>query len=154
MADVTPILINQLAAQTTLADSDYFIVGGADAKKITVAQMKEALGINALNGKLTSKNVPVEIDTGVVTFNNVVARCSGNNVVISGNIRTAYKGIDSQFVFIRDPEYYPKHIVPFGINTSDGFVSTAHIETSGILKFNTASMNGQHDIYFNVSYII
>lgn len=55
MADVTPItpiLINQLAAQTTLSDSDYFIVGGSDAKKITVAQMKEALGINALNGKL------------------------------------------------------------------------------------------------------
>lgn len=52
MADVTPILINQLAAQTTLADSDYFIVGGADAKKITVAQMKEALGITALNGNL------------------------------------------------------------------------------------------------------
>lgn len=50
MADVTPILINQLAAQTTLSDSDYFIVGGSDAKKITVAQMKEALGINALNG--------------------------------------------------------------------------------------------------------
>lgn len=49
MADVTPILIKDLAAQTTLADTDYFIVGGADAKKITVAQMKEALGINALN---------------------------------------------------------------------------------------------------------
>ena len=55
MADVTPILINQLAAQTTLSDSDYFIVGGSDAKKITVAQMKEALGINALNGKLDNK---------------------------------------------------------------------------------------------------
>ena len=51
MADVTPILIKDLAAQTTLADSDYFIVGGADAKKITVAQMKEALGINELNTK-------------------------------------------------------------------------------------------------------
>lgn len=49
MADVTPILINQLASQTTLQDTDYFIVGGDDAKKITVAQMKEALGINSLN---------------------------------------------------------------------------------------------------------
>lgn len=104
--------------------------------------------------KLTSKNVPIEIDTGVITFNNVVSRCSDNQVVIGGNIRTAYKGIDSQFIFIGDPAYYPKHIVPFGINTSDGFVSTAYIETNGILKFNTASMNGQHDIYFNVSYII
>ena len=49
MADVTPILIQNLASQTTLSDSDYFIVGGVDAKKITVARMKEALGINALN---------------------------------------------------------------------------------------------------------
>ncbi len=55
MADVTPILINQLASQTTLQDTDYFIVGGDDAKKITVAQMKEALGINSLNTKL--KNI-------------------------------------------------------------------------------------------------
>lgn len=52
MADVTPILIKDLAAQTTLQDTDYFIVGGEDAKKITVAQMKEALGINDLNSKL------------------------------------------------------------------------------------------------------
>lgn len=54
MADVTPILIKDLAAQTTLADTDYFIVGGADAKKITVAQMKEALGINELNTNISS----------------------------------------------------------------------------------------------------
>ena len=52
MADVTPILINQLTSQTTLQDTDYFIVGGDDAKKITVAQMKEALGINSLNTKI------------------------------------------------------------------------------------------------------
>ena len=60
MADVTPILINQLTSQTTLQDTDYFIVGGDDAKKITVAQMKEALGINSLNTKIsgvTSKRI-------------------------------------------------------------------------------------------------
>ena len=55
MADVTPILIKDLAAQTTLADTDYFIVGGADAKKITVAQMKEALGINELNTNMEAE---------------------------------------------------------------------------------------------------
>lgn len=46
MADITPILIKDLSGQTVLADTDYFIVGGVDAKKITVAQMKSALGIN------------------------------------------------------------------------------------------------------------
>lgn len=54
MADVTPILIKDLKAQTTLQDTDYFIVGGEDAKKITVGQMKEALGINELNTKFES----------------------------------------------------------------------------------------------------
>lgn len=57
MADVTPILISQLSAQTTLQDTDYFIVGGDDAKKITVAQMKEALGINTLNTKINANKV-------------------------------------------------------------------------------------------------
>lgn len=69
MADVTPILISQLSAQTTLQDTDYFIVGGDDAKKITVAQMKEALGINTLNtnmryfAKFDSPNFNLEANT-------------------------------------------------------------------------------------------
>lgn len=67
MADVTPILIKDLAAQTTLADSDYFIVGGADAKKITVAQMKEALGINELNTKITRVGNPYVLFSGTFT---------------------------------------------------------------------------------------
>ena len=48
MADITPILIKDLSGQSALADTDYFIVGGADAKKITVAQMKAALGITGI----------------------------------------------------------------------------------------------------------
>ena len=67
MADVTPILIKDLAAQTTLADTDYFIVGGADAKKITVAQMKEALGINELNTKITRIGNPYVLFLGTFT---------------------------------------------------------------------------------------
>lgn len=74
MADVTPILINQLTSQTTLQDTDYFIVGGDDAKKITVAQMKEALGINSLNTNMNNiKNdmgdlIKVVTQTGPHTF--------------------------------------------------------------------------------------
>lgn len=82
MADVTPILINQLAAQTTLADSDYFIVGGADAKKITVAQMKEALGINALNGNTSVENIPSQLTN--LGYNGTAAvRKKGNQVIFS-----------------------------------------------------------------------
>lgn len=57
MADVTPILIKDLEAQTTLQDTDYFIVGGEDAKKITVGQMKEALGINELNTNIENVKI-------------------------------------------------------------------------------------------------
>ena len=69
MADVTPILIKDLAAQTSLQDTDYFIVGGADAKKITVAQMKEALGINELNTKIAKVNYARTIAVSANTQN-------------------------------------------------------------------------------------
>ena len=85
MADVTPILINQLAAQTTLSDSDYFIVGGSDAKKITVAQMKEALGINALNGNIEVKSYGlISYASESIDLINVVCRKQGKVVSISG----------------------------------------------------------------------
>lgn len=68
MADVTPILIKDLAAQTTLQDTDYFIVGGEDAKKITVAQMKEALGINELNTNIANAPGFGKVYASVVTL--------------------------------------------------------------------------------------
>lgn len=72
MADVTPILIGELDPQTTLQDTDYFIVGGDDAKKITVAQMKEALGINSLNtNMLKVKVVELSISANANTDANI-----------------------------------------------------------------------------------
>ena len=71
MADVTPILINHLTSQTTLQDTDYFIVGGDDAKKITVAQMKEALGINSLNtNMITTEDFTVSTISGRIQTSN------------------------------------------------------------------------------------
>lgn len=50
---VTPLYIDDLAAKTTLSNDDLVIVGeGDDAKKMTIAQLKEQLGINALNTNL------------------------------------------------------------------------------------------------------
>ena len=47
---VTPLYIDDLAAKTTLSDDDLVIVGeGDNAKKMTIAQLKDQLGINALN---------------------------------------------------------------------------------------------------------
>lgn len=49
---VTPLYIDDLAAKTTLSDEDLVIVGeGDDAKKMTIAQLKDQLGIDALNTK-------------------------------------------------------------------------------------------------------
>lgn len=42
------VLIKDLSDQATLADTDYLIVGGNDAKKISVAQMRNSLGVDAL----------------------------------------------------------------------------------------------------------
>lgn len=49
---VTPLYIDHLAAKTTLSDDDLVIIGeGDDAKKMTIAQLKDQLGIDALNTK-------------------------------------------------------------------------------------------------------
>ena len=42
------VLIKDLSDQATLADTDYLIVGGNDAKKISVALMRSSLGVDAL----------------------------------------------------------------------------------------------------------
>lgn len=96
MADVTPILINQLTSQTTLQDTDYFIVGGDDAKKITVAQMKEALGINSLNTNMRYlKKIdysPISLQANVTKSVTVpVSGLSGK--IIDGAIVTLRGGI-------------------------------------------------------------
>lgn len=46
------ILIKDLSAKTTLSDNDLVIIGeGDDAKKMTIAKLKELIGIDALNTK-------------------------------------------------------------------------------------------------------
>lgn len=72
------ILIKDLSAKTTIADDDLVIIGeGNDAKKMTIAQLKEELGINALNTKIdvtdeiTSNNQYIQI-TSVYKMGNIV----------------------------------------------------------------------------------
>lgn len=61
---VIPLYVNKLAAKTTLSDGDLVIVGeGDDAKKMTIAQLKEQLGINALN----TKSDKILVDRPVIT---------------------------------------------------------------------------------------
>ena len=46
-------LLSELAEQTTAEDTDVMPIGATSPKKITIANLKEVLGINALNRKLT-----------------------------------------------------------------------------------------------------
>lgn len=49
---VTPLYVNNLVDKATLSDNDLVIIGeGNNAKKMTIAQLKDQLGINALNTK-------------------------------------------------------------------------------------------------------
>lgn len=59
---VTPLYIDKLAAKTTLSDEDLVIVGeGDDAKKMTIAQLKEELGINSLNTKTNPQDIEISL---------------------------------------------------------------------------------------------
>ena len=61
---VTPLYIDDLAAKTTLSDEDLVIIGeGDNAKKMTIAQLKDQLGIDALN----TKSDKILVDRPVIT---------------------------------------------------------------------------------------
>ena len=87
MADVTPVLIKDLAAQTTLQDTDYFIVGGADAKKITVAQMKSALGIDGLQEDVNGLNTKINL----INVESIERQGNANSMVSQSNSTAFYK---------------------------------------------------------------
>ena len=59
---VTPLYIDDLVTKTTLSDEDLVIIGeGDNAKKMTIAQLKEELGINALNTKTAPQGAFTEL---------------------------------------------------------------------------------------------
>ena len=59
---VTPLYVNKLAAKDTLSDDDLVIIGeGDDAKKMTIAQLKDQLGIDALNTKTDPQDIEISL---------------------------------------------------------------------------------------------
>lgn len=130
MADVTPILINQLTSQTTLQDTDYFIVGGDDAKKITVAQMKEALGINSLN----TKKIAVE-DFNISTTSGRIQTTNGGGNTTLDISKEGYKALGAVGYSISSSYYAPsgvnfnaaKETVDFAMRRVDGATSSESI---------------------------
>lgn len=56
-------LLSELTEQTTAADTDVMPIGATSPRKITIANLKEVLGINALNRNIT------DLDNRVAGFN-------------------------------------------------------------------------------------
>ena len=150
MADVTPILIKDLAAQTTLADTDYFIVGGADAKKITVAQMKEALGINKLNTKSYSL---VSYNSSAIQNINIQCKKSGGVVSVSGYFELiSVIGSGVNFAHL-NPELDPDSTTYFLIAAASSLTPKyGKLDTDGYLKCDDSMPAGYY--FLNFSYLI
>jgi hypothetical protein len=98
MADITGKLINELTEQTTMSDSDYMIIGGADAKKITVKQIKKLLGVTNISdsilfGVSSSASVSSNSYTDVnVTFSTSFSKTPYVFATLSGSGDNAYRG--------------------------------------------------------------
>ncbi len=84
MSEIELLLMEKLAAKATPADTDTMIVAeGNVLKKSTISQLvtflKEKLGINSLNTKLTDKYVLARIDTVIIPAGDVAG-----NTITSG----------------------------------------------------------------------
>lgn len=84
MSEIELLLMEKLAAKATPADTDTMIVAeGNVLKKSTISQLvtflKEKLGINSLNTKLTDKYVLARIDTVIIPVGDVAG-----NTITSG----------------------------------------------------------------------
>ena len=84
MSEIELLLMEKLAAKETPADTDTMIAAeGNVLKKSTIAQLvtflKEKLGVNSLNTKLTDKYVLARIDTVIIPAGDVAG-----NTITSG----------------------------------------------------------------------
>lgn len=79
-------LLSELTEQTTAADTDVMPIGATSPRKITIANLKEALGIGALNRNLqVATYIPTK--SGNISGNPSVKQ-SGNVKVIKINTTT------------------------------------------------------------------
>lgn len=150
---VTPLYIDKLAAKDTLSDDDLVIIGeGDDAKKMTIAQLKEELGINALNTKtdITSQIIPGDSHIGIKKATKI-----GNIVMISGELKTGYAaGWHSETL---ENPYPPISEVSLNIcrpstaGDSETSIKMAYVNDGRLAGYCTAALNG--NIGFSVVYI-
>lgn len=87
MADMTPILIKDLAEQTTAADTDYMVIGGADAKKIKWSTIwgliRDKLGIGTATLATNDKTVKGAINE----LNTNISQKNDGRYIIPGGLK-------------------------------------------------------------------
>lgn len=102
MADMTPILIKDLVEQTTTADGDYMVIGGADAKKIkwstiiSLIKAKLTGGVSTiLSSNLTASRALVSNASGKVAVSAVTATELGYLDGVTSNLQNQINSLKS-----------------------------------------------------------
>ncbi len=113
-------LIQSLTAKTTLSDADSFIFGGSDMFRITVANLKNALGITKLNTDLSSKTSGFsEIQFGTFDY---TSNGTGFETV-RVNFNKPFADTPVVNIFVRAAGGYIKSIAGAQNVTKDGFTA-------------------------------
>lgn len=149
----TGILIKDLTAKTTLSDDDLVIVGeGSDAKKMTIAKLKEELGIDELNTKIDITNQVIPSDSHIQITK---ATKIGGIVMITGVLKTGYaSGWHAET--LQNP-YPPISDTPLIIGrpstSGDGNTSIkiSYVTDGRVAGYCSAALNG--DLGFSAIYI-
>ena len=125
MASFTGIIktLQDLTAQTTAEDTDLIPIGTSVLKKITFANLRKALGVDALNSNI--QNLKDSI-SGIYTAN-----LSVPNITIDG---TVYTGT-TEIVYLRIKNTADTRAILIGIavGASDGAVWSKYVTTNKIL---------------------
>ena len=93
MAGFTGIIktLADLTAQTTAADTDVMPIGTTSPKKITIANLKEALGINALNRNIENKIIIGSTKDAIILITeSSMAFSEGTATLNASSIATTY----------------------------------------------------------------
>lgn len=154
---VTPLYIDKLAAKDTLSDKDLVIVGeGDDAKKMTIAQLKDQLGINALNTKTTLKIVDKSIAFNGGSFNLHLSR-DGSIVTASTSGVINIPEANTIYTF---GQVIPEGFRPIaGCGTAVALVSSQTqsgimrlmVDENGVMS-GVSSVNQSREIYGSISW--
>lgn len=138
----------------TPADDDCFIFGKTDLKKITLAKLKDALGITSINSALAKKEYELtSYNSDAITLINTICRKSGNVVSISGYFQSS-KVISANVNFMHiNPSIYPTEMTYFIISSNiEEAPNYAKMDSSGYVQFDVDAPAGYY--FFNFGYIV